>query len=155
MDADTFEKYSFLRLYAIDLDTALYTIKTLRRYKRTDVQYPLLRDIAVTYVRPFSGNKGESGAKDQLSSRKYVPKPMISLHKELVRVRMEQFAHTDLKFYHPKVTKFRDAPNPWFPMALKSYDYGILLKQLSKIEELVRAVESNVQAEIANYEVAL
>lgn len=155
MNADAFERYCFLRLYAVDLDTALHTIKVLRHYKRADVQYPLLRDIAVTYVRPFSGNKGEHFQKDQLSTRKHVPKPMRELHDELVRARMEQFAHTDLKFYRPKIAKFRGSRKPWFPMGFKGYDYGTLLKRLPQIEMLIRAVESSVQAEIANYETTL
>ena len=99
MDAAQFEKYCFLRLYSIDLDTALHTIKVLRRYKRPDVRYPLLRDIAVTYAHPFSGNEGDHIHNDRLSSRKHVPKHLRKLHDELIRLRQEQFAHTDLKFY--------------------------------------------------------
>ena len=155
MDRATFERYCFLRLYAIDLDTALHTIKVLRRYKRPDVQYPLLRDIAVTYARPFSGNKGELISKDLLSSGKHVPKSMRELHKELVRVRKEQFAHTDLKFYRPKVAKFHGATKPWFPMSFRGYDYGTLLNQLRQIESLIRLVESSVQTEISRHEAAL
>lgn len=152
MDAATFERYCFLRLYAIDLDTAFHTIKVLRRYKRADVQFPLLRDIAVTYARPFSINKGEEIRKDRLSSRKHVPKPLRALHEELIRVRMEQFAHTDLKFYRPKVSKFTGTTKPWFPMAFKGYDYAALLRQIPQIEELVREVERSIQTELANYE---
>lgn len=155
MDAVTFERYCFLRLYAIDLDTALHTVKILRRYKCADVQYPLLRDIAVTYARPFSGNDGEHISRHCLSSRKHIPKVMRELHTELLRLRKEQFAHTDLKFYRPKVAKFHGKTNPWFPMSFKGYDYGALLKRLPQIETLIRAVESSVQAEIASYEADL
>ncbi len=155
MDTVTFEKYCFLRLYAIDLDTALHTVKVLRRYKRADVKYPLLRDISVAYARPFSGNEGEKISRHQLSSGKRIPKAMKDLHTELLRLRKEQFAHTDLKFYRPRVAKFHGKTKPWFPMSFKGYDYTTLLKQLPQIEALIRAVESSVQAEIANYEAAL
>jgi hypothetical protein len=155
MDTVAFEKYCFLRLYAIDLDTALHTIKVLRRYKRADVQYPLLRDIAVTYARPFSGNEGNHISKHHLSSRDHVPKNMRSLHAELLRLRMEQFAHTDMKFYRPKVAKFPGKGKPWFPMSFRGYDYGALLSRVAEIEELVRAVEGSIQSGLATYEAAL
>lgn len=155
MDALKSERYCFLRLYAIDLDTALHTIKVLRSCKRADVQHPLLRDIAVTYARPFSGNKGEKIRKHELSSKSHVPKTARKLHNELVRLRMEQLAHTDIKFYRPKVAKLKNAGKPWFPMSFKGYDYEGLLGQISEIEELVREVERSIQSELASYETAL
>jgi hypothetical protein len=80
---------------------------------------------------------------------------MRELHDELLRARMEQFAHTDLRFYRPKIARFQGARMQLFPMAFKGYDYGTLLKRLPQIETLIHAVESSVQAEIANYEAAL
>lgn len=68
---------------------------------------------------------------------------------------MEQLAHTDLKFYNPKVAKFRGAAKPWFPMSFKGYDYENLLSQISEIEKLVREVERSIQSELTNYETAL
>lgn len=154
MDAVDFEKYCFLRLYAIDLDTALHTIKVLRRYKRADVQYSLLRDIAVTYARPFSGNEGDKIPNHRLQ-KKHIPIRLKHLHEELVRLRKEQFAHTDLKFHRPKVAKFPGTAKPWFPMAFRNYNYDNLLSQLSEIEELIRDVERSIQFELATYEGAL
>jgi len=152
MDAVPPERYYFLRIYAIDLDTALHTIKVLRRYKRADVQYALLRDVAVTYIRPFSGNNGEHARDDKLKIGMYVPKPMRKLHDELWRVRREQFAHSDLRFYRPKVAKLHGTEKPWFPMSFRGYDYGALLGRLPEIVVLIQAVEGAVQAEIAKYE---
>lgn len=153
--AAKFEKYCFLRLYSIDLDTALQSIKVIRRYKKTDVLYPLLRDIAVTYARPFSGNNGKHLRSHTLSLRNHVPRLSRELHNELIRLRMEQFAHTDINFYRPKVAKFQGAIAPWFPMAFKGYDYGALLGRLTQIEELIREVGQSIQSELASYERAL
>jgi hypothetical protein len=147
-----FERYCFLRLYSIDLDTALQSIKVIRRYKRADVLYPLLRDIAVTYARPFSGNNGEHIRSHTLSLRNHVPSLSRGLHNELIRLRMQQFAHTDIKFYRPKVAKFQGAKAPWFPMAFKGYDYGALLGQLTQIEELIREVGQSIRSELASFE---
>lgn len=155
MDSVAFEKYCFLRLYSIDLDTARHTIKVMRRYKRLQVLYPLLRDVAVTYARPFSLNVGNEISKHQLSSKTHVPKSLLSLHNELIRVRKEQFAHTDLRFYQPKVAKFSGKTKPWFPMSFKGYDYAVLLARIGKIEELVLAVESSIRLELTRCESSL
>jgi hypothetical protein len=143
MDSSAFEKYCFFRLYSIDLDTALHTIRVMRRYKRQDVLVPLLRDVAVTYARPFSVNRGKEISKHQISSKSHVPKPNRPLHDELVRLRMEQFAHTDLQYYRPRVAKFSGRTKPWYPMSFKGYDYAGLLGRIAEIEELIVAVEHN------------
>ena len=155
MDEVAFEKYRFLRLYAIDLDTALHTVKVLRRYRRADVQYPLLRDIAVTYARPFSGNEGEHISRHQLASKRHVPAAAKKLHEELLRLRKEQLAHTDLRYYDPRVAKFPGANKPWFPMSFKGYDYASLIRKLPEIERLIRDVERSIQSELASHEEAL
>jgi len=148
MQPNGLENYYFLRMCSIDLDTALNTIKVLRRYKRLDVKYALLRDLTVTYARPFSTNIGRLG-KHNLSVKKHVPKHFKPLHNELVRLRMEQFAHTDMTFYNPRVIKF--GPQ-LFAMTFKAGGYEALLGKLPEIEELVWLVEGSVNAQISEYE---
>lgn len=147
------EPYYFLRMYSIDFSTARGAIKVLKRYRRPDVQYPLLRDLIVAYVRPFSTNKGPL-SKHTLGVKQHVPPLMRALHQELVRVRMQQFAHTDLTYYTPETLAFK-GPNGEFhgyAMMFKGYDYAALLRRLPEIEELIRAVESSVNAEITKQE---
>lgn len=142
-------------MYSVDFSTARGAIKVLKRYRRPDVQYALLRDLIVVYVRPFLTNQGPL-SKHTLSVKQHVPTLMKPLHNELVRVRMEQFAHTDLTYYSPKTLAFK-GPNGEFhghAMMFKGYDYAALLNKLPQIEELIRAVESSVNAEIVKQEVA-
>lgn len=149
------EPYYFLRMYSVDFSTARVAIKVLKRYRRHDVQYALLRDLIVAYVRPFSTNKGPQ-SKHTLGVKQHVPPLMKPLHEELVRVRMQQFAHTDLTYYSPSAMAFK-GPNGEFygyGMMFKGYDYAALLRKLPEIEELIRAVESSVNAEIAKQEAA-
>jgi len=141
------EPYYFLRLYSVDLSTAVAAFKVLKCYVEPEVQYPVLRDLIVTYVRPFSTNQGREG-KNVLSVKKHVPKTMRSLHGELVRARMQQFAHTDLTYYSPKVIT-----SLGFGMSFKGFDYAALLRRLSDIEDLVKAVEASVNAEILQYHI--
>ena len=145
------EQYYFLRLYSIDMNTAREAIKVLRRYRKKDVQYALLRDITVTYARPFSTNKGDTIKKHKLKM-KHVPKNMRELHNELLRVRMQQFAHTDLTYYNPKLARFSTKPKSPVVMAFKGYDYARLLRKLPDIEKLIKAVEYSIHKELREYE---
>lgn len=151
MTAEDFENYKFLRLYSIDLDTTQHTIRVLKRYKRDDVRIPLIREVAVSYGRPFSKNHGEVLDNHTLS-KDNVPMWAKGLHRELMRLRNQQFAHTDMKFYNPKVARFGTAERPWFPMAFKGYDYTSLLGQIPEIEILVREVVTNLHNEISRLE---
>lgn len=146
-----FEAYRFLRLYSIDLDTAVKAIRLLRRYKRDDVQAALLRDAAVIYSRPFSGNRGILIPIHRLSLN-HVPKDSRLMHKELIDLRNSQVAHTDLRFHGPKVARWGTTQKPWYPMSFKSFDHRRLLNRLSKMEALFRAVEKSVNAEVKQYE---
>lgn len=146
-----FENYCFLRLYASDLNTAIHAIATLKRYRKADVQVALLRDIAVTYARPFSINRGNEHRKHNLDP-KHVPSHAMALHEHLLKLRNSQFAHTDLTFHNPKVAKFGTKENPWYPMSLKSFDYRGLLRRVPEIRALIKAVEENLKTEIRRYE---
>jgi hypothetical protein len=146
-----FETYCFLRLYSIDLDATVKAIPVLRRYKKGDVQAALLRDIAVTYARPFSVNRGNVIPKHQLSLA-HVPNNARALHKELIDLRNSRFAHTDLKFHDPKVARFGTKQKPLYPMSFKSFDSQRLLGRLLEVEALVKAVERSVNTEITRYE---
>lgn len=151
MSPAEFETYCFLRLYSIDLDMAVKAIPVLRRYKRGDVQIALLRDIAVTYARPFSGNRGKLIPRHQLPLS-HVPKSARTLHKEVIGLRNSQFAHTDLTFHDPKVARLGSKQQPFYPMSFKPFDYRRLLGRLSEVEDLIKAVEGSVNAEIDHYE---
>jgi hypothetical protein len=86
MTTAEFENYCFLRLYSIDLNTAAHAIAILKRYRKADEQVALLRDIAVTYSRPFSVNHGNEHRTHQLAI-KHVPRQARGLHNRLLDLR--------------------------------------------------------------------
>lgn len=141
------EKYYFYRLYSIDLDSTMHALRVLKRYRRKDVRNCLLRDIVVSYSRPFSGNKGEDIPMHILTKR-IVPKKLRSLHDELINLRNQLFAHTDYTYRRPKVANWSTPEHKWFPMSFRGYDYNKLESRVSEIEELVKSVETNLQSEI-------
>ena len=146
------EQYYFYRLYSIDFDTTRHTLRVLKRYRRQDVRVSILRDIVVSYARPFSGNRGENTRNHQLV-KKFVPVEFRALHEELLRLRCEQFAHTDRTYYKPKAANWSRPGRKWFPMSFRGYDYYKLDAQVPTIERLVAAVERKLQLEIDSIEI--
>lgn len=108
-------------------------------------------EIVVSYARPFSGNRGENTRNHQLG-KKFVPTEFRALHEELLRLRREQFAHTDRTYYKPQAADFSKPGRKWFPMSFRGYDYSKLDAQVPSIEKLVAAVERNLQLEIDTIE---
>lgn len=147
-----FEKYCFLRLHSVDMDTALGTLKMLKRYRRDDIKVALLRDIAVIYSRPFSGNKGIKLGKHTLSEKRFVPSEYRELHGKLLELRNTQFAHTDVSFHKSKFMKWQGDKGVAYPMSFKTFDYLGLLRNIKKIESLIKAVESNINHAAREYE---
>ncbi|BEQ15764.1 hypothetical protein [Desulfoferula mesophila] len=146
-----YQKYLFYKVYTIDFDTALRTLRVLSRYRKNDVRYCLLRDIVITYCRPFSKNKG-SNFHNSLRSKKFVPQIFLPFHTELMAVRNQLFAHTDLTYYRPQVVNWSTPGQIRFPMAFKGYDYAKLNARVSEIKKLVNSVAQKLQNEIDQME---
>ena len=145
------EQYYFYRLYSIDLDDSKHILRVLKRYRRKDVRYCFLRDLVVSYCRPFSGNKGKKISKHVLI-KKVVHKGMRTLHDEMVELRNQLFAHTDYTYRQPKVANWSTDSYKWFPMSFRGYDYNKLNRRIPEISKLVDAVEKNLQAKIDTIE---
>ncbi|MBI4222867.1 MAG: hypothetical protein HY607_09300 [Planctomycetes bacterium] len=119
-------------------------MKMLKRYKRTDVRNALLRDITVTYAKPFFGNKGEKISKHTLTL-KFVPLRQRDLHNELMNLRKQLFAHTDLTYKNPKVANWSSEKRRWFPMSFRGYDYSSLNKRIDEIVNLISSVQDELR----------
>jgi hypothetical protein len=150
-DDAKFENYRFLRLHSIDMNTAIGTLKMLKRYRRDDIKVALLRDISVIYSRPFSGNRGKT-CKNFLSEKKYVPIEYRDLHDKLLDLRNKEFAHTDAIFHDPKFMKWEGDKDVAFLMTFKTFDYLDLLRNLKNIEALINSVETNIDLAAREYE---
>jgi hypothetical protein len=145
------EQYHFLKLYSVDFDSAKHILQVLKRYRRKDVRYCILRDLIVTYCRPFSGNKGDKIANHKLTIQ-VVPRELRPLHNELLDFRNQLFAHTDYTYRQPKVVNWSTDTYKWFPMAFRGFDYGKLDNRVSEISNLIQSVEMNLQARINKIE---
>jgi hypothetical protein len=146
------EKYAFLRLYEHDFEMALQTIKTLGDHENNSVRYPLLRDIVVTYCRPFTESNGIGINKDFHGVKKFPNDQMKLLHSKLLTLRKELFAHTDLTYKNPKISNWSTDERKWFPMSIKGYDYELLNNELPNIVNLINYVQTDLKEKLASYE---
>lgn len=146
------EQYKFYRLYDIEFENAIRSLKILKRYKRLDIRYVLLRDISISYTKPFSGNKGFKMSDHQLKTKGFVPSCFLSLHKELVDLRNKIFAHADLTYRNPKVVNWSSGDRKLFPMSFKGYDYSGLNNRTSDLFTLISTVRDNFRKEIRRIE---
>ena len=144
-------QYRFHRLYAIDLDSVAHSLRLLRRYRRADIRFCIFRELVVAYSRPFSGNRSPGGGKHHLSLS-FVPKEHRSLHDELVELRMQLIARTDFSVHEPRVSMWKTARGPVFPMKFRRPNYEGLLSRVPEIASLVTAVEAALQVAIREHE---
>ena len=145
------EKYKFLRLYDMDFEMALQTISMLKRYKKFDVRFALLRDIVVTYARPFTVSKGFE-INNHIYGIKFESNEMKSLHNELLTLRNQLFAHTDLSYKNPKVGKWTLEHHIVYPMSFKSLDYNGLNTKINNIKELIEYVRNQLKHKLKDHE---
>lgn len=150
------QEYYFLRMCSNDLNSSRLAFKVLKRYRRTDVRYALLRDLIVGYVRPFSGNRGfvepRSETRDpkktrghKLCAEQHVPPELLPLHAQLVEARCQIFAHSDMTYTDPQIIQMKGGGHL---MEFKIADYSGLLSKLTQIETLVISVERSVNDKI-------
>jgi hypothetical protein len=144
-------EYRRLRLFSIDMDGVRHGLRLLRRYRRNDVRFALLRDVVITYSRPFVATKSPRGGKFTLSLR-YVPRALRSLHLDLVRVRNTLLAHSDLGTHRPQLLRSFPAPRRVLGMSFTNPDYVGLLRQLDGISALAEGVDSALTAELRRLE---
>src|SRR5678815_1183851 len=89
------ESFVFLRFADGDISEALLILEELASAKTEFLRVCLLKQAAVSYIRPFKLCRGSFG-KHKLAAKHYVPPGTRELHEEVVGFRDEAFAHTDL-----------------------------------------------------------
>lgn len=144
------EHYKFLRLYSIDFDLARGVLRSLRDQTDPTVRRSMLRDVLVTYCRPFSGNRGHL-AQHRLSVS-HVPLSQKKLHDELYDLRRQLVAHTDLTAHKPSLVRWQAAAGAVYPMSFKQPLYDELFGRLDEMGKLVEAVDRSVLAEVREME---
>ena len=143
-----FEDYEFDRLYSIDFQRCKEILYRVQHVDTDSLRFPLIELAVICYARPFSSNRGRRGKRQLKAS--IVPSEDRELHKLMLRLRNEAFAHTDREFRDPKVARWPiEAGKAAYPMAFANPDYSGLLRKVADIEALVMKVERVLHARIA------
>ena len=136
----------FLRLCEKDFLLAAAVLRMIRRHRRSDVKLALLRDGIVSYVRPFSENKGRIIRVLRLGES-IVPVDRRPLHRDLVVYRNQVFAHTDVEAYSPQLGRWPSKSGFVYPMSFRGLSADRFVGRASEIVSLVEDVHHAVQLE--------
>ncbi|KYO83967.1 hypothetical protein LT18_00506 [Pseudomonas aeruginosa] len=129
-------QYTYDRLWDVDLDTAAHSVRLIKEAPSDAFRYPLLRDLIVTYCRPFT--KSSEGHR---LSEKLVPPESRELHAAMIRLRNGQYAHTDRKLHQPKFSWLNLGEGSRLAMTFKSTDHEGLLARLEDVDTLICALQ--------------
>ena len=146
------EAYGFHRLYSIDFEMAKQACDLLSSQSSDELRYTILRDVVVSYSRPFSGNRGRLVKKHRLPDA-MVPQAMSALHNELIALRDQAFAHTDHEFIKPQHARWPRADgSAQYPMGFRVPPYQGMVARIDEIRALAVAMEELVNAIIGDYQ---
>lgn len=96
------EKYVFKHLSLIDMERAWKSLKKMEEVSDDYIKEALFRDAVVSYIKPFSDNRGQHQRKGLRISQKGIPPDLKILHKEIEDIRNRLFAHNDLEYQRPE-----------------------------------------------------
>lgn len=124
----------------------------LDRYDEPALRVCILRDAIVTYAKPFSANRGQLYRMHRLTED-FVADAQRPLHRELIILRDQSFAHTDHDFRDPSVSRWHgNDGTPVYLLRFRVVQWLDLNRRSSEIRALVSAVEENVGAWISWFE---
>ena len=103
------------------MERAQKSIEYLRDTNDKYLKSALLRDAVVSYAKPFSNNRFSDKSKGLRISDNHVPKELANSHKEILALRDELIAHTDMTVQKPKIEKRQDEVGHNFSVTVAGY----------------------------------
>ena len=137
------ENYAFMHLSLIDMERVQNSIRLIEGTTDEYLKDALFRDAVVSYVKPFSRNRGEFNEILQLQQN-LVPKELQDEHEEIKGIRDKLFAHNDLTWEELIF-------GPGTGLTVKGYEkvyHAHLIKPLKSLAVKVRAAIMNEMSEI-------
>lgn len=133
------EFYVFLRFSDGDVSQA---IQALDHIAKTDIEFirlSLLKDAAISYCRPFKISRGTIKKKLKLNTS-LIPPTLLKLHEELIALRDQVFAHSDLDIRAAELYCWTRSPKLTFPIRFKGHDYPQFLARIDELRFLFNEV---------------
>jgi hypothetical protein len=146
------ERYVLRHIALIDMERALRSLEYLNELKDEHLREALFRDAVVSYVKPFSDNRGVHTKKGLRISENGVPKELKAAHKELVEIRNELFAHVDLKRQKPQLDVYEIDGEKHASLTVTGYGKVYADHLIEPLKQLAKVVHSNLMKEMVTIE---
>tara|TARA_R110001592_G_scaffold229740_1_gene486407 strand:+ start:1693 stop:2166 length:474 start_codon:yes stop_codon:yes gene_type:complete len=102
------DKLALENLSIIDMERVILSIDCISGTESPHIKAALFRDAVISYAKPFLKNKFSDNSKGLCISTNHVPKNLKSVHKEVLDLRNELIAHTDMAIQNPEISRYKD-----------------------------------------------
>ena len=136
------ERYVLYRLAMVDMERVQRCIGLAESSSDNFIAESLIRDAVVSYIRPFSGNKGvfqKKGLNLPLSS---VPSQLRQEHAMVENCRNNLVAHMDLTVQNVKLERYEINGEKHFPFTVTGYERLHLSGLVEPLRKLAPVVNS-------------
>jgi hypothetical protein len=99
--------------------------KSIELSQRTNDAYlraALFRDAVISYAKPFLNNCYSDNSKGLRISDNHVPQELKGAHVEILALRDQLIAHTDMTVQRPKIDKYTAEDGPTYSLSVTGYE---------------------------------
>ena len=104
MNDEAKQRYALHHLALLDMERVVSSMDLLASFDDKHVREALFRDAVVSYAKPFSNNRGLAGSGGLRVDDSYISVSLRSVHKEVLALRNQLFAHMDIDRQAPDVS---------------------------------------------------
>jgi 6-phosphogluconate dehydrogenase len=142
----TQERYVFWRFATQDFFECAETLELLENCEDNEVKMALFKAAVVAYARPFSGNKAVHKEQNWHINENWVTD--IETHKLAIEYRSKLFAHTDITYRSPNLSKVGNR----FPISMRGTYFEKYMELVEPLSSLSKKMISVLIDNIKEYE---
>jgi hypothetical protein len=116
------DRLALAQLSLIDMERVQGNIEHIRNSDDKYMKDVLFRDAVISYAKPFLDNRHSDGSRGLRISDKCIPKELRDVHEEILALRDELIAHTDMTIQSPRIEKRQDDLGNNYSMTVTGYD---------------------------------
>jgi len=138
------EQYIFKFLSIYDMDKVEKSLDAMSVSLDEYVKEALFRDAVVSYMRPFSGNRGIHIKRGLRLHVEIIPTELEAAHKEVEEIRDQLFAHNDLSYQNPSF-------GPGTGFSIKGYNKVFCQHLHDPLRQLARTVKHQLEKDTVDF----
>lgn len=144
MCAEHDDQLALAHLSLIDMERVQKSIEHLLSANDKHLKAALFRDAVISYAKPFSNNRYSDRTKRLHISENHVPKELVDVHNEILALRDELIAHTDMTIQIPSIDKYQDDIGHNYSMTISGYETIHKDRLIDPLLKLAKAVHSSL-----------